>query len=55
MNGSASEVAPCFEKLIKVGPMFGYHPEPEKLWCACPLAAEAPANAAFDAADLTVK
>ena len=55
MNGSASDVAPCFEKLIKVGPMFGYHPEPEKSWCVSPLASEAPAKAAFAAADLKVK
>ena len=45
MMGFAERVAACFELLIRVGPHFGYHPEPEKSYVICPLAAEAAAKA----------
>ncbi|KAL7526623.1 hypothetical protein ACHAXR_001569, partial [Thalassiosira sp. AJA248-18] len=54
MQGTAGEVAATFETLIKVGPMFGYHPEPAKSFVICPIASEAAANAVFDEKDLPV-
>ena len=54
MQGTATDVAATFKLLIKVGPMFGYHPEPAKLIVICPLASEAAAKAAFDEKTLPV-
>jgi hypothetical protein len=39
-------------KLIKIGPHFGYHPEPDKSFVICPLADQAAAKAAFEAVGL---
>ena len=52
MQGRAQAVAKCFQLLIKLGPMFGYFPEPEKSFCICPLATEAAAAAVFAAESL---
>ena len=30
MQGTPEEVSKCFQILIRLGPMFGYFPEPEK-------------------------
>ena len=55
MMGKAPAVASCFEKLIKIGPHFGYHPEPAKSFVICPLADKVEAKAAFDEKKLPVK
>jgi hypothetical protein len=53
MQGRAPPAARCFPNCCKVGPHFGYHPEPEKLHYICPLADEAAARAAFEAEGYT--
>ena len=53
--GVPDEVAGCVVELQRVGPMFGYHPEPEKSWGICPLADEAAGKAAFEAEGLAIK
>ena len=55
MMGLAKEAAACFEKLVAVGPQFGYHPEPAKSFVICPLADEEAAKAEFTAKNLPVK
>ena len=52
--GTPEDVAACLVELQRVGPMFGYYPEPEKSWGICPLADEAAAKAAFEAMELNV-
>ena len=54
MMGSAEDVAACLLVIQKVGPMFGYHPEPEKSWGICPLATEAEGKATMAAAGLQI-
>ena len=55
MMGGAAAVATTMQTLIKFGPHFGYHPEPDKSWVICPLADEAEAKAAFAAEGIPVK
>ncbi|KAL7546220.1 hypothetical protein ACHAWF_009556, partial [Thalassiosira exigua] len=46
----------CDEKeLIRVGPMFGYYPEPNKSWVVCSLGSEANAKEAFEVEGLQVR
>ena len=52
MQGAADEVADTMVSLIKSGPQFGYHPEPEKSFVICPLADQADAKLAFEAKGL---
>ncbi|KAL7549341.1 hypothetical protein ACHAWF_012611, partial [Thalassiosira exigua] len=52
MMAAAAEVACCMVELMRVGPMFGYHPEPDKSWVICPLGSEGAARAAFEAEGL---
>jgi hypothetical protein len=54
MQGKATEVATTMVELIRLGPMFGYFPEPEKSIVICPLADEQSAKAAFEAEELPV-
>ena len=55
MQGGTKEVAATMVELIKAGPMFGYQPEPEKLFVICPLADEVSSRAAFAEENLPVK
>ena len=55
MMGFALKVAECFKLLTKLGPMFGYLPEPAKSIGICPLADEAAAKIIFGASNLPVK
>ena len=55
MQGTPARVGVCFKLLVKLGPMFGYLPEPRKLFAICPLALEAKVLAAFVAENLEVK
>ena len=55
MMGKANAVGGCFQLLMKIGPDFGYHPEPAKSFYICPLADELEAKAAFASMDLPVK
>ena len=52
MMGPSNEVASTMMELIKIGPHFGYHPEPNKSFVICPLADQASAKAAFEAVGL---
>ncbi|KAL7539594.1 hypothetical protein ACHAWF_006453, partial [Thalassiosira exigua] len=52
MMAAAAEVARCMVELTRVGPMFGYHPKPDKSWVICPLGSEEVARAAFEAEGL---
>ena len=52
MQGAVEEVAVTMVSLIKVGPQFGYHPEPEKSFVICPLADQADAKTALEAQGL---
>ena len=36
MMGPSNEVASTMMELIKIGPHFGYHPEPDKSFVICP-------------------
>ena len=47
MMGVPAEVAKAMASLTKLGPRFGYYPEPEKSYVICPRADEADARAAF--------
>ena len=47
MQGRAGAVTVVFKLLMKLGPMFGYLPEPEKSFAICPLATEPAAKAIF--------
>ena len=55
MQGPLYRVAACFKLLCKVGPMFGYFPEPEKSFAICPLEGETEVKAVFLAEDLAVQ
>ena len=55
MQGLPQEVADCFKLLKKLGPMFGYLPEPAKSFAICPLATEELARSIFEEADLSVR
>ncbi len=55
MQGTAARVASTMVLLTRLGPMFGYLPEPEKSFVICPLADEEAAKAAFTAENLPVK
>ena len=55
MQGRALAVAQCFHLLIRVGPHFGYFPEPEKSFAICPLATEAAAKEIFEREGLPVR
>ncbi|KAL7523332.1 hypothetical protein ACHAWF_000480, partial [Thalassiosira exigua] len=55
MMASTDKVTRVMKGLIRVGPMFGYHPEPDKSWVICPLGSEAKAKAAFEAEGLQVR
>ena len=55
MQGLPWEVADCFKLLKKLGPMFGYLPEPAKCFAICPLATEELARPIFAAVDLPVR
>ena len=55
MQGTAEATATAFQQLMKLGPMFGYLPEPEKSFGICPLATKAGAKAVFEGANLPVK
>ena len=35
MRGTARDVVACFHKLYRVGPKYGYFPEPAKSWTVC--------------------
>ena len=48
-------MAGCFQLLIKIGPDFGYYPEPAKSFYIRPLADELEAKAVFSAINLPVK
>ena len=54
MQGPPARVAACFKLLCKLGPMFGYYPEPEKSFAICPLAVEAEVKEVFNAEGLAV-
>ena len=55
MQGKPAAVATATVELARVGPMFGYFPEPEKSICICPLAEEQAARAAFAALDIPIE
>ena len=55
MQGPPEMVAACFERLMAIGPHFGYYPEPAKSFAICPEATEARVLRAFGAAGLTVQ
>ena len=55
MQGTAEVTATASQQLVKLGPMFGYLPEPEKYFVICPLATEAAAKAVFKETYLPIK
>ena len=54
MQGPPARVAACFKLLCKLGPKFGYYPEPEKSFAICPLAVEQEVKDVFTAEGLAV-
>ena len=54
MKGKVGKVAKAFKLLMRIGPIFGYDPEPEKLWVIYLLVTDVRANAAFKADCLPV-
>ena len=55
MQGLPREVVDCFKLLKKLGPLFGYLPEPARSFAICPLATEELARPIFEEADLPVR
>ena len=55
MQGPPDRVAACFKLLCKLGPMFGYYPEPEKSFAIFPLAVEGEVKEVFNAEGLAVQ
>ena len=55
MQGPPDCVAACFKLLCKIGPMFGYYPEPKKSFAICPLVVEAEVKEVFNAEGLAVQ
>ena len=55
MMDTAGGIVTCLGVLQEAGPMFGYHPEPEKSWAICPAADQEAGRAAFDEAGLGVQ
>ena len=55
MQGKPQDVADTFHELVRLGPMFGYLPEPEKSFAICPLATEVAAKTIFEASGLPVR
>ena len=47
MHGKAQGIIRALDLLMKVGPQFGYNPEPDKSWCVCPLRTQEAANESF--------
>ena len=55
MQGPPARVAACFKLLWKLGPMFGYYPEPEKSFATCPLTVEQEVKDVFNVEGLVVQ
>ena len=55
MRGTGRDVAACFYELCRVGPQYGYFPEPAKSWAVCAQDDQLELKRIFAAAKLPVK